>query len=79
MEHFEYEITKHSADTFDKIIYFCSESGQCGLDEVSKDQTRVLTDILNNRGSEGWELIQTSFGKDGLMAFWKRRKKDKKS
>ena len=48
MERFEYEITRHSADTFDKVIYFCSESGQCGIDEVSKDQTRILTDILTN-------------------------------
>jgi len=37
-----------------------------------------LTDILNNRGSEGWELVQIAFGKDGMMAFWKRRIKDKK-
>jgi len=78
MERFEYEITQHSSDTFDKIIYFCSESGQCGIDEVSKDQTRILADILNNRGKKGWSLIQISFGKDGVMAFWKRRVKDKK-
>ena len=58
MERFEYKISKHSADTFDKIIYFCSEFGQCGINEVSKDQTRILTDILNNQGSEGWELVQ---------------------
>ena len=77
MECFEYEITRHSADTFEKVIYFCSESGQCGIDEVSKDQTRILADILNNRGSKGWELVQISFGKDGVMAFWKRRIKDK--
>jgi len=78
MERFEYEITWHSADTFDKVIYFCTDSGKCGIDEVSKDQTRILTDILNNRGNEGWELVQISFGKDGVMAFWKRRIKDKK-
>jgi len=78
MDHFEYEITRHSADTFDKVIYFCSESGKCSIDEVSKDQTRILTDILNNRGRDGWALVQISFGKDGVMAFWKRRIKEKK-
>lgn len=72
MELFEYKITKHSAETFDKIIYFCSEFGQCGIDEVSKDQTRILTDILNTQGSEGWALVQISFGKDGVMIYWKR-------
>jgi hypothetical protein len=79
MKRFEYEITKHSADTFNKVIYFCSEAGDCGLDEVSQDETRTLTSILNKRGQEGWELIQVSFGKDGLMAFWKRRVKDTKN
>ena len=76
MKRFEYEITQHSAETFDKVVYFCSESGECSLDQVSNDQVRTLTKILNNRGREGWELIQVSFGKDGLMAYWKRRVKD---
>jgi hypothetical protein len=76
MKCFEYKITKHSADTFDKIIYFCSKSGQCSIDEVSKDQTRILTDILNTQGRDGWELVQISFGKDGMMFYWKRRIKD---
>jgi hypothetical protein len=76
MDRYEYKITKHSAETFDKIIYFCSELGQCGIDEVSKDQTRILTDILNTQGNEGWALVQISFGKDGMMVYWKRRIKD---
>jgi hypothetical protein len=77
MKRFEYEITKHSADTFDKVVYFCSETGQCGLDEVSRDQTRILADILNQKGQEGWELVQVAFGQDGVMAFWKRKVKEK--
>jgi hypothetical protein len=27
---------------------------------------------LNDRGRQGWELVQISFSKDGAMAFWKR-------
>ncbi len=77
MTRFEYEITRHPADTFNKIVYFCSKSGQCGIDEISQDQTRVLTDILNNRGREGWALVQIVFGEDGVMAYWKRKIKDK--
>ena len=76
MKRFEYKITKHLADTFDKIIYFCSKSGECSIDEVSKHQTRILTDILNNQGREGWEVFQISFGKDGVMVYWKRRIED---
>ena len=77
MKRFEYEITKHSADTFDKVVYFCSETGQCSIDEISRDQTRILADILSQRGEKGWELIQLVFGEDGVMAFWKRKVKEK--
>lgn len=72
MKLFEYEITRHPGDTFNNVVYFCTEAGQCGLDDVSRDETKTLASILNARGQQGWELIQVSFGQDGLMAFWKR-------
>ncbi len=77
MTRFEYDISRHPAETFKKIVYFCSKSGSCGIDEISQDQTRTLTDILNNRGRKGWSLVQIVIGQDGVMAFWKRRVKDK--
>jgi len=40
------------------------------------DQTTTLVKILNERGEQGWELVQVSFGKDGVMAFWKRKVKE---
>jgi len=72
MKQFEYEITKHAAETFAQLVYFCSEAGECNLEQIPADQTRILEDMLNERGSQGWDLIQVSFGKDGIMAFWKR-------
>jgi hypothetical protein len=72
MNGFEYEVTKHPAEAFKQIIYFCTQTGQCSLDEVSGDQTEILTNMLNEKGKQGWELVQISFGKEGLMAFWKR-------
>ncbi|NVM24995.1 MAG: DUF4177 domain-containing protein [Desulfobacterales bacterium] len=77
MKGFEYRITKHPAETFKQVIYFCTESGECTLDEVPGDQTDMLTDILNEQGEQGWELVQVSFGKEGVMAFWKRKIKGK--
>lgn len=73
---FEYEITQHPAEGFNQVVYFCSEAGECSLNEVQGDQTKILEDIMNERGKQGWELVQISFGKDGLMAFWKRRLKN---
>ncbi|RJP56277.1 MAG: DUF4177 domain-containing protein [Deltaproteobacteria bacterium] len=73
MKRFEYQITKHPAEAFKELVYFCSESAECTLEQVPTDQTKILQDILNERGRQGWELIQVSFGKDGIMAFWKQK------
>ena len=73
MERFEYEITKHPAEKFNKLVYFCSEVGECSLEQVSADQTRILEDLLNERGNTGWELIQIFFRQDGILSFWKRK------
>jgi len=35
MDRFEYDITQHASDTFDKVVYFCSKSGQCGIEEIA--------------------------------------------
>ena len=72
MKHFEYEITQHSAESFTKVAFFCSEAGVCDLDQVPGDQREKITEILNERGGLGWELVKIYFGKDGMMAFWKR-------
>lgn len=72
MKPFEYEITRHSADQFRELVYFCSEQGSCNMQSVPVDQTQVLRDLLNERGRQGWELVQMLIGKDGLMVIWKR-------
>ena len=72
MKKFEYDITKHPSGEFQKVAYFCTAAGECGVDQLPVDQTGILKGILNQKGSLGWELVQLSFGKDGLLAFWKR-------
>jgi len=72
MPSFEYQITVHPAESFLQLVYFCSEQGECNWDQVPQNQIGLLTDLLNRKGREGWELVQISFGRDGLMAFWKK-------
>jgi len=72
MKKFEYEITSHPAKLFTDIVVFCSEKGECSLEEVPHDQSKRVEDVLNARGSQGWELVTLHFGKDGMIAFWKR-------
>lgn len=72
MKAFAYRITKHPAESFSELVYYCSEAGECTLDQIPHDQTEILQNILNAEGADGWELVQVSFGRRGLIAFWKR-------
>ena len=72
MKQFEYEVTKHSSQEFMQLVYFCSENGDCQFDQIPDNQVKVLGEILNERGGEGWELVHLAFGHDGLVAFWKK-------
>ncbi|MEN8231087.1 MAG: hypothetical protein ABFR35_00225 [Thermodesulfobacteriota bacterium] len=72
MKRFEYNITKHPAESFTELIYYCTETGECTLDQIPQNQTEVLQSLLNSEGENGWELVQVSFGPDGILAFWKK-------
>lgn len=76
MDRFEYSVTRHSAEAFRETAYFCTDHGDCSLEDVPVDQAAVLEDLLNARGRQGWELVQVIFGRNGLLAFWKRRVAD---
>lgn len=72
MKLFEYQITLHSSESFKELVYFCSEDASCKVEEVSSDQIGKLESILNEHGKRGWELAHASFGKEGVLMFWKR-------
>ncbi len=74
MDRFEYKITKHPAESFTELVYYCTEAGECTLDQIPHDQTLILQDILNKEGEKGWELVQVAFGQNGLIGFWKKAK-----
>ncbi|MBN1106638.1 MAG: hypothetical protein JXL84_24765 [Deltaproteobacteria bacterium] len=72
MKRYQYEITRHPSDQFSDLVYFCSDQGECSLNQIPMDQMGVLRQVLNERGGQGWELVQLFFGKEGILAFWKR-------
>ncbi len=72
MKRFEYEITKHSAESFAQMVYFCTDQGDCKYDQLPSSQIEILSNILNEKGAEGWELVQLFFGKDGVVAIWRK-------
>ena len=72
MKKFEYRVTKHPAEDFKQIGFFCTDEGDCSLDQLPGNQLDVLGKILNENGALGWELVQLNFGTDGVIAFWKK-------
>ena len=72
MKRYEYRITKHPAETYTELVYYCTETGECTLDQIPHDQTTILQNLLNDEGSEGWELVQVAFGRNGIICFWKK-------
>ncbi len=73
MNSFEYKVTLHPAESFREMILFCSREGSCNVEMVPSEQIRKMESLLNEGGLEGWELVQASFAKDGVLVFWKRQ------
>jgi hypothetical protein len=73
MGSFEYSVTLHPAEAFKDIVLFCSSDGSCDMRVVASEQIKKMEELLNEKGLKGWELVQASFGKDGVLVFWKRR------
>ena len=72
MKRYEYHISKHVTEDLQPLTYLCSDDGVCRISEVNGDATLLLEDLLNERGREGWEVVQLVFGKGGMVAIWKR-------
>jgi hypothetical protein len=70
---FEYDIVPYPSDRFEHLTYFCTAQGECDLKRVPAKQISEFSELLNEKGAEGWELVQLAFGPDGVVAFWKRQ------
>jgi len=71
---FEYEITRFPAESFQHLAIFCSEKGECSLDDIPMNQTQLLQELLNKQGALGWNLVQLFFQESGVVAIWARPK-----
>lgn len=75
---FEYAVEKYPTEQFVHLVYFCTDQGDCGLDDLPSEQMKIFEALLNAKGAEGWELVQTFFGADGVLAIWKRASRGNK-
>lgn len=86
MARWEYDITAHSAgdvlrvreelghpaDPHGPSVVYCDTGGQCFFDEAPNPYVEAIVHILNERGSEGWELVQMAFRENEFIGVWRR-------
>jgi hypothetical protein len=72
MKEFVYEISFHPLQVESKMRIFCSAEGDCSVEDVPDSDSMAVIRVLNERGRDGWELIEILFGRDGYICFWKR-------
>jgi hypothetical protein len=72
MREFEYDISIHHLQEANKVRIFCSEEGNCSVEDMVGSDSLAVISALNERGRSGWELVEIVFGGDGFVCFWKR-------
>lgn len=82
MKSFEYNVKAFSMDDLEKkgivihpennIVFACRPDGACAIHNVGEEQMTNLSELFNEMGKEGWELVQLVFHSSGIVSFWKR-------
>lgn len=72
MKRFEYDVQVYQASAFQQLIYFCTSDGECSEEPAPANLTTRLTELLNERGREGWDLVDIIPSKSGILSVWKR-------
>lgn len=73
MKRFEYEVTIYPAAAFQQLVYFCTSDGECQEEPAATSNVSTrLTELLNDRGGEGWELVDMITSPRAIVGFWKR-------
>lgn len=83
MKGFEYTVKTFSMENLEEkgivvhphnnIVFACRPDGACAVHDVGLEQMDHLSTLLNEMGSDGWELVQMFFHSSGIVSFWKRR------
>ena len=82
MKKWEYDISFHSFEDLGisgEDIDFpegqtisCDMEGHCYFNDVMRSYMDAFRPTLNDRGDEGWELLQLEYHRGSLVCFWKR-------
>lgn len=86
MAQWVYAITTHSREELLEVaeelqggpvgraapVIFCDTEGTCFFDDAPNSYVAAITEILNRKGQDGWELVQIAFREQQLICIWRR-------
>ncbi len=86
MARWEYDITTHSSEDVLRVreelghprdpvgptVVYCDTDAQCFFDEAPNPYVEAIVHILNEKGGEGWELVQMAFRESDFICVWRR-------
>jgi hypothetical protein len=86
MDRWEYQITTHSAGEVLRVreqlghppeeggpsVVYCDTEAVCFFDEAPNPYVDSIVYILNEKGKEGWDLVQTLFRQADFICIWRR-------
>lgn len=85
MTRWTYQITTHSREELLQMaealggpvgeaapVIFCDSEGVCFFDEAPNPFVAAITQLLNRKGQDGWELVQIAFRARQLICIWRR-------
>ena len=62
----------HPADPAGSGIVYCDTEGECFFDDAPNPYVEAIVHILNEKGQEGWELVQVAFREADFICIWRR-------
>lgn len=81
MERWEHDISVHTAGEVaaraqvtpeEERVLFCGTQGQCFFDAAPNPYIQAISAILDERGRQGWILVQTVLREQDMICFWRR-------
>jgi hypothetical protein len=84
VQRWEYDISVHTREDIEAVRsgmppeaggeepFLCDDRGVCFFDRTPDGNVNVLRSILNQRGAQGWQLVQIDYRRDRLICTWRR-------
>ena len=65
-------LARHGYQSREGEVIFCDTAGHCYFDSAPNPYQDTIREILDEKGRDGWELVQIAFREQEFICFWRR-------